>query len=302
MNINYLNTYFNVIKAGSFSKAAKKLFSSQPNVSYQVKRLEQDIGLPLIDYHKKTIYPTKAGRIVLSFAEKIVREQHVLEHELAMLIDNLVGNLFIVASHIPGEFILPPMLCSFNKEYPSVETNTVLINPSRVIESISSGGYEVGFCSDKPESKNLDYFEIAEDKVMLILYPGHPLAHETEVSIKDLTGESFILRAEPEGKGHTPPDLLLEAGFDFNKSKTKLTMGSNVGVISAVEAGAGIAFMSNLAVRKGESMGTIKTLRLSDVNTTRKYYCVYRNDQTVSHLYKVFIDFIRDKVNDDIIE
>jgi DNA-binding transcriptional LysR family regulator len=296
MNLNYLITYLNVIKLGSYSKAAKKLYFSQPNVSFHIKRLEEDIGLPLIDYHQKTIYPTKAGKILLAFAEHVSREQLILEHNLEQLREKLVGNLFIAASYVPGEYILPVMLSEFNDQYPSVEIKTVLSDPSKVMGSVINGDYEIGFCSCVPDNDpNLESFKIAEDEVVLIVSPGHKLAHQKEVSLNDLTGESFIFRAEPEGRGDTPPDLLIEGGFDLDQCKTRLILGSNIGVVTAVEAGAGVALISNLVARKSEALGTVKVLKIRKLKAKRKFFCIYKKDRKISRVCSAFIDFLQER-------
>jgi LysR family transcriptional regulator, transcriptional activator of the cysJI operon len=296
MNLNYLITYLNVIKLGSYSKAAKKLYFSQPNVSFQIKRLEEDIGLPLIDYHQKTIYPTKAGKMLLAFAEHVAREQSNLEHNLEQLREELVGNLFIAASYIPGEFILPAMLSDFNQLFPSVEIKAMLSDPRKVFTAVANGDFEIGFSSGKLENPALKYFKIAEDEVVLIVYPGHKLSHQKVASLADLTGESLIFRSEPEGGGYTPPDLLIEAGFDLNRCKTKLIIGSNIGVVTAVEAGAGIALLSNLVARKSEALGTVKVLKMEALASRREFFCIYKNSGKLSLACKTFIDFLRERL------
>jgi DNA-binding transcriptional LysR family regulator len=296
MNLNYLNTFLNVIKLGSYSKAAKKLYFSQPNVSFQMKRLEKDIGLPLIDYHQKTLYPTKAGKMLLTFAEHVYREQLTLEHNLEQLREQLVGNLFITASHVPGEFILPGLLSEFNNQYPSVEIKAVLSDPGKVIDSVINGDFEIGFSSNRPDNPDLAHFKIAEDEVVLIVSPVHKLAHQNEASLSDLIGESLIFRAEPDGQGNTPADLLINAGFDLNQSKTRLILGSNIGVVSAVEAGAGIALISNLVVRKSEALGTVKVLKIKKIKSRREFSCIYRNDRKISGACNAFIEFLQEKL------
>jgi DNA-binding transcriptional LysR family regulator len=295
MNLNYLYTFLNVIKLGSYSKAAKKLYFSQPNVSIQMKRLEKDLGLPLIDYHQKTIYPTKAGKMLLTFAEHVYREQMVLEHNLEQLREQLVGNLFITASAVPGEFILPVILSEFNAQYPSVEIKTVLSDPARIITSIVNGEFEIGFSSSKPDDPDLEYFKIAEDEVVLIVFPGHKLAHQKEASLNDLIGESLIFRSEPDTQGNTPADFLINAGFDLNQCKTRMILGSNIGVVSAVEAGAGIALISDLAVRKSEALGTLKVLKIKKLKAKRDFSCIYRKDKKISRVCQAFIDFLHER-------
>ena len=207
--------------------------------------------------------------------------------------EQLVGNLFITASHVPGEFILPGILSEFNNQYPSVEIKIVLYDPGQVIASIINGDFEIGISSTRPDNSVLAHFTIAEDEVVLIVYPGHKLAHQKEVSLNDLIGESLIFRTEPAGQGNTPADLLIEAGFDLNQSQTRMVLGSNIGVVSAVEAGAGVALISNLVVRKSEALGTVRVLRVKRLKSKREFNCIYRNDRPISRVCNTFLDFLR---------
>ena len=95
MNLDYLRTYREVIKLGSFSKAAKKLSISQPAVSFQIQALERDLGIRLIDRGRKTITLTEAGKRLLDFADLTEQERERLAHDLSQLHDEITGELAI---------------------------------------------------------------------------------------------------------------------------------------------------------------------------------------------------------------
>ncbi|MBA7677858.1 HTH-type transcriptional regulator CynR [subsurface metagenome] len=120
MNLDYLRTYLEVIKLGSFSKVAKKLSISQPAVSFQIQKLERDLGVRLIDRRQKTITMTEAGKRLLSFAECVEQEQAHLRHDLDKLREEVTGNLIITASTIPGEFLVPTILSEFKAQHPTI--------------------------------------------------------------------------------------------------------------------------------------------------------------------------------------
>ncbi len=126
MNLEYLRTYSEVIRLGSFSEVAKKLSISQPAVSFQIHKLERDLGVRLIDRSQKTITMTEAGKRLLLFAEAVKEERERLLHDLDQLREEVIGNLLITASTIPGEFILPAMLREFKTLHPAVGVQVMI--------------------------------------------------------------------------------------------------------------------------------------------------------------------------------
>ena len=246
MNLDYLRTYLEVIRLGSFSEVAKKLSISQPAVSFQIQRLERDLGVRLIDRGQRTITMTEAGRRLLRFAESVEEERACLLQDLDQLREEVTGELVIVASTIPGEFLLPAILGEFKAQHPAVGVRVAVSDSLTVIAGVREGEYEVGFCGIAPEGQDLEFFKIAEDEIMLIVFPEHPFAQLGEVSPMELEGESLIFREETSGTRRSLESLLVRAGVNLGQWTAKLVVGTSQAVVSAVEARAGIAFVSRL--------------------------------------------------------
>jgi LysR family transcriptional regulator, transcriptional activator of the cysJI operon len=294
MNLNNLRSFYYVIKLGSFSKAADKLYFSQPNVSYQIHKLEDDLGLSLIDYHRKDLAITPAGRRLFNFAEHLFEEESILHRDIDQIRTEIIGKLVITSSQLPGEFILPSIISHFKQQYPAIGIQISISDPFKVFKDVKEGKYEIGFSSYMLE--NMDGFKIAEDEVVLVVYPGHKLSSEKEVSLEDLNNESFVVRTDIS-LGHSPADLLRQVGFDLSQYKTNLVMGSNLGVISAVEERAGIAFLSNLVVKKSESLGSIRVLKVKELSLKRNFYCMYQKNKIFSGISSEFINFLKEYVD-----
>ncbi|MCK5430836.1 MAG: LysR family transcriptional regulator, partial [Anaerolineales bacterium] len=120
MNLEYLTTFLKVIEEGNFSEVAKQLSISQPAVSFQIQRLEQDLGVRLIDRRMKKVILTEAGKHMVKFAERVQRGYASMLDEIEKLRDEVTGELIIAASTIPGEFLLPSFLSEFKRRYPSI--------------------------------------------------------------------------------------------------------------------------------------------------------------------------------------
>jgi len=296
MNLEYLRTYIEVIKTGSFSEVAKKLSISQPAVSFQIQKLEQELGIRLIDRKHKTLTMTEAGKRLLLFAKLFDKEHRLLTHDLEHLREEITGNLDIIASTMPGDFILPPFLSEFKRQHPVVDIHVTVTDSARVIEAVTSGEFDIGFCGALPEDTALGAVKIAEDKIVLIAFPEHPFAEREQVSFMEVTVEPLIFRESTSGTQRSMEALLSSAGFDMSQCKPTLVLGTTEAVVIAVEAKAGIAFVSNLSIKKSVALGLVKEINIEGVTLRRNFYCIYRKQQVVSRLLEEFTDFIKQRV------
>ena len=250
MNLENLRTFLEVVRLGSFSEVAKKLAITQPAVSFQIRKLEQELGMRLIDRSRREITLTTAGKRLLSFAESVGEERERLQHDLEKIRDEVSGELLVAASTIPGEFLLPGLLAKFKNIHPGVKVQVDISDSMTVINGIGNNQYEVGFCGITPEGQDLISFKFDEDSIVLIVFPGHPFALRGEVSPGELMGEPFIFREETSGTQRNLENHLVRAGLDIKKLTPNLVLGTTHSVVAAVEEDAGIAFVSNLAIKE----------------------------------------------------
>lgn len=293
MNLDYLRTYLEVIRLGSFSEVARKFSISQPAVSFQIHKLEHDLGVRLIDRGQKSITMTDAGKRLYSFAELVGREQAHLRYDIERIREEVTGKIIIAASTIPGEVLLLPILSEFKALHPATSAQVEVSDSLEVISGVQGGDYDVGFCGIVPEGKELNYFKFAEDEIVLIVFPEHPFARRRGISFLDLEGESLISREETSGTQGSLKSLLSSAGFDLDKWSPSLILGTTQAVISAVEAKMGIAFVSNLAIEKSLTLGLVKVVVIKGLKLGRDFYCIYRKERVVSRLLAEFIAFVQ---------
>ena len=293
MNLDYLRTYLEVIKTGSFSEVARKLSISQPTVSFQIQKLERDLSVRLIDRSRKTIIMTEAGKRLLRFAEFVEEERARLLDDVEQLREEVVGDLVITASTVPGEFLIPAILSEFKVQHPAVGIRVAVSDSLTVINDVQNGAYEVGFCGAMPEGRDLESFKIAEDEIVLIVFPEHPFANRPEVSPMELVGEPLIFREETSGTQRSVESQLLEAGFNLGQGAPKLILGTTQAIVSAVEEKAGIAFVSSLAIKKSCALGLVKVVELEGLRLRRDFFCIYREERIVSRLLGEFVAFVQ---------
>jgi DNA-binding transcriptional LysR family regulator len=293
MNIDYLKTFREVVRLGSFSEVAKKMSITQPAVSFQIQKLEQQLGTRLIDRTQRTVTPTAAGKRLLRFAESVESDREQLLKDLEEMRDEVSGDLIIAASTIPGEYILPPLLADFKKLHPAVQVQVDVSDSMTVINSVGSNAYEVGFCGVPPEGQGLTSFKITGDEIVLIVPPEHQFAGKDEVTPVDFEGESLIFREATSGTQRSLESALTNAGIDSRKWVPNLILGTTQAVVSAVIAGAGIALVSNLAIKQSLALGQVRQVDVRGLRLSRDFYCIFRQERVVTRLLDEFIGFIR---------
>ena len=293
MNLDQLKTFQEVVRLGSFSEVAKKLDITQPAVSFQIQKLEHELGTRLIDRSRRDIALTAAGKRLLSFAESIEGERGQLQRDLEQLRDEVSGELLIVASTIPGEFLIPRLLARFKKMHPAVRVQVDISDSLAVINGVRENRYELGFCGIPPEGQELTSLKVAEDRIVLTVFPEHPFARRDRISAGELAGEPLIFRENTSGTQRNLESYLAREGLNPKKLVPILILGTSQAVVAAVEDGAGIAFVSNLAIKKSLALGLVKEVRITGLDLKRDFYCVYRKERVVSRLVEEFINFVQ---------
>ena len=292
MNFEYLKTFQEIARLNSFSEVAKKMHISQPAVSFQIQKLEQELGVQLIDRSQRSLELTEAGRRLLRFADALEGERDKLRRDLENLKEEISGDLFIGASTIPGEYILPQLLARFKSLHPAVSVQVEISDSLTVINRVRSNDYEVGFCGMVPENKDLESFVIANDEIVLLVNFEHPFVTKNEITADELEGQPFIFREATSGTQRSLENSLAKNGIPLSKLTPRLVLGSTQAVISAVMVGAGIGFISSQAVRLGCPPG-LKVVKIHGLHIKRDFYCVFRRDKTVNRLNAEFKNYIR---------
>ncbi|MDP2949694.1 MAG: selenium metabolism-associated LysR family transcriptional regulator [Chloroflexota bacterium] len=293
MNLDYLKTYLELVESGSFSEAAKRLSLSQPAVSFQIQKLERDLGVRLLDRSRKGIILTEAGKRLLRFAKAVAAERASLVQDLDRMREEVTGHIRLAASTIPGEVLLPTVLAEFKALHASITVSVKISDSLMVLASVKEGTFEIGFCGILPSDTGLEHFNVGEDEIVLIVFPEHPFAGVAGVSPLELEGEPLIVREETSGTQGTVNAALSRAGVDVSRWSPHLVLGSHQAVVSAVEAKAGIAFVSNLAIKKSLALGLVKQVPVQGIGLKRDFFCVYRKERLVSRVLQEFLAFVQ---------
>jgi DNA-binding transcriptional LysR family regulator len=292
MNLEYLRTFIEVVRLSSLSQAARKLYLTQPAVSFQIHKLEKELGYRLIDRDRHHFSLTAKGKRFFQFAE-YVHEGHIrLQSDIAQIDRAITGSITVAATPILAEYVVPNLISKFKEGKPAVDVAVNIMDSLNVIETVKENPDIVGFSRIATDFSELNVVKLGEDEVVLIVYPGHPFAIRKRVLIADLLGECLILRGPTIGHDHFYTRTLKNAGIDLDVYQPKIVAGTASGVVSAVRSKAGIGLISNLAITDSEAAGKIKVTKIANIDLSKPYYFVHNIAADRNDLLADFVFFI----------
>jgi DNA-binding transcriptional LysR family regulator len=291
MNLEYLNTFIEVVRLGSLSQAARKLYLTQPGVTLQIQKLEKELGYRLIDRDRHHFALTAKGKRFFQFAEYVHAEHHHLLSDIAQIDRAVSGSISVAATPILAEYVVLEIVGKFKEGKPAVDVDVNLMDSISVIETVKENPDVVGFSRVGSEYSEVNSVKLGDDEVVLIVYPGHPFAVKKEVTISDLVGECLVLRGSKVGRDHNYKQVLRYAGVDLDFYQPKIIAGTASGVVSAVTSKAGIGIISSLAVANSVASGKVMVTRISNVDLRSTYHLIYNRNVGRNPLLADFVFF-----------
>jgi len=195
MQFSYLRTFVTVVERGGFSAAARALGISQPAVSQQVQRLEEELGVELLWRSRRGVVEiTPFGETLLNFARATLGAYDALREELDRQRGVVAGELRLAASTTPGEYVVPQLLAGFRTQHADVEAAVTVGDTADVVRQVLSGECDLGFIGAPVEQPGLALERLAADKVVLAVYPGHPFAERERVTWEEVLTQPLIIR------------------------------------------------------------------------------------------------------------
>ena len=284
MDLFQLQTFIAVVQEGSFSRAAQKLHRSQPAISQTIRKLEEELGEPLLDRSSRDGTLTDAGQVMYDYAQKLVNLRGEAQAALTELHELHRGKLSIAANEFTCLYLLP-VLDEFRRLYPTIKITVLRALASRIPDELLSHNAELGVISFRPTSPDLQSICVYSDQLTFVVHRGHPLSEQTRVKIQQLGAEVFIAH-----NVQSPYRLkVIEA---FRKSKTPLNMNVELPTIESIKKfvamGNGVALLPRISVR--EELGPkLVSIPVPELQFERKLRIVYRKGSKLSHAARAFL-------------
>jgi len=291
LDSNQLKIFCMVTRQQSFSKAAKLLHMSQPAVSTQVKNLEEYYQGQLLTRTPQGVTLTKAGEVFYNYAQKILDLQDEMEQQIESVFKHENNQVVVGASTTIGNVALPCSIYLFKEQFPEVELCLNIANAEEVLNMVMTDVVDIGVVEGDTESSTLKSLHVASDELVLIVPPQHP-AEGDIISLQDFLKQPLIMREDGSGTRKILATALARHGYSVNQLNVITEMKNIYAIKSAVEAGLGGSVMPLLAVRKEAYTGTLKVLRIMDMDMPLIFNIVYPNSRPLTTKTKQFIKFL----------
>lgn len=306
-----LTYLYAVYMEGSFSKAAEKLFITQPALSIAIKKIEDEIGMPLFDRKKKPLKLTDAGEIYID----AIKKMQIAEMESRQKINDIknlnTGLIRLGGTHYINSYILPTILIEFTKRYPNISLQIYERSSFELISMLSSQEIDLTFSCDPQTKKEFPCYEMFNDHILFAVPDSDPfnLKHEDKVltatdiinkkhlepdcrkiTIEEVAEEEIILLRKGNNLQERVLEMYKKSGL---KPKVKFDLNQLVTAYHMAEAGLGATFTSDRVVANENS--SLKFYALEDPLAKRTFNIILPKNTYTPIAVQRFIELSKKK-------
>ena len=275
----------------SFTRAAEREHIAQPSLSQQIRRLEDEVGLALVERTTRTVRITDAGRLLLSRARRILAELDAADAELQTVRGLRAGHVSVGAMHSMGPIDITVVLAKFHDQYPEIGLTVREQSSEELAEMLRADELDIAFLSvtEKIESHGLGLQPLLAEELIVMVPEDHWLANREEVRITELIDEPFVGYRHGARLRELLISAAAQAGFE---PRIMLESNENRRLRRMVARGMGIALMPRSdATSPGPA---VRAIRLSDPELTRDITLAWRADRRLPPAARVFLNLARE--------
>ena len=281
----------------SFSKAARKLFISQPAVSRHIQLLESQYNCALFERNGNAIKLTEIGEKIYNYIQAAATIQRKIDFEVSTYRneEGATGFLKIGTSTTVTLYILPEILSAFHKMMPKVDIQVVNRNTENIISALLSKQIDVGIVevANKINQVNYDYF--TSDKVIAVCSGKSPLTKKKTITIEELLQTNVALRELGSGTLSALADALLQKQISIADLNSKIRLGGTEALKNFILADLSLGFLPQIAVKRELQAGELVEVNIEDLEIKRDFFFLTRIGENLE-LIKKFIKFSKQEV------
>ncbi|WP_295624441.1 LysR family transcriptional regulator [uncultured Nitrosomonas sp.] len=288
LTLRQLQVFESVARHLSYSRAADELHLTQPAVSMQIKQLEGNIGLPLLEQLGKRIYLTEAGRELYQYSRSIA--QQLSDMEVAL--DELKGmergklNISVVTT---ANYFAPHLLAKFCQRYQGVTVSLNVSNREAVLKQLADNLIDLAIMGQPPENLDIDSESFMENPLVVVAPPDHPLCIERFIPVERLAEETFLVRESGSGTRSAMERFFAAHKITINKG---METDTTEAIKQAVQAGMGLGIMSQHTAELELETNRLKILDVQGFPIVRYWHVVNRKNKRLSSTANAFREFL----------
>ena len=257
MNLKQLEAFVQVSESGSFSKAAKELFLTQPTISAHISSLEKELNVRLFIRNTKEVTLSDDGKDLYRYAKQITDLEKAIEERFYMDSDDGKHVITIAASTIPAQYLLPKVLMCYRERHPKEQIKIMETDSSEVVTQVVDHMVDVGFTGTVLEKKHCKYIPFYKDELAVIT-PDTPeyriLKEQNRDDIDWIKRKPLILREEGSGTRKEAEKQLKNAGISMEALDIVASIANQETIKKSVKQGMGITVLSRLAAEDEDGL------------------------------------------------
>ncbi|PSJ16618.1 LysR family transcriptional regulator [Nitrosomonas supralitoralis] len=288
--LRQLEVFEAIARLKSFTRAAEELFLTQPTVSMQIKKLTQEIGLPLFEQVGKKIYLTDAGTELYKTCLGIF--DHFSRFEMiASDMKGMKSGKLRIAVVTTAKYFTPRLLGMFCQKYPNIDVALKVTNREHILERLTGNQDDLYILGQIPDAVDAVAEIFLDNPLVVLASADHPLANEKKITIERICDEPFIMR-EP-GSGTRIATEHFFSGHN-KKLKVRMELGSNEAIKQTVAGRLGIAVLSRHTLRLDAQIGQLAILDVVGFPIERHWYFAYSSGKQLSIVAQTFLNYLRE--------
>ncbi|HEV2022358.1 MAG TPA: LysR family transcriptional regulator [Terriglobales bacterium] len=286
MDFDQLETFLEVARHASFSRAAEKRFRTQPAISAQIRALEEEVGARLLDRSGGRVALTAPGKVFQRYAEEALESRRAALASVGEMERVPRGEIVVGANEATCLHILPEVFADFKKQYASVAVSIHRSERARIMEAIIDNSVDFGVVSLPVADNRLTVVPIHRDELVVIVPPRHPLAKRKTVAVADVVKYPLLLPKV----GRTRDAI--ENLFHERQLRPNISMelDSSELLKRFVAADVGVGFIARSNVVEDVRAKVLAAVPLADAQIKRDLALVFRKDKALSRAALAFID------------
>ena len=286
MDLHKLRGFYHVVMHSGFTAAARRLHLTQPSISLQVKSLEEELGLILLDRRSRRVLLTREGELVYELAQRIFEAEAELETRFLGKGATAPPRLVVATNQSIASHILPPKLAEFASLYPGAEITVLNMRTAEVVSGVVEGRIHLGLVLIVPAHQGLEARPILPYSMVLITPRGHPLGSRRRITLADIARHPLISYTKD-----VETRQLIDRPFRDQKLKLSIAMalGSTDLIIKYVSLGHGIAIIHNLNIDDA-NRANLQVRPLDRYFSRQFIHCVHRRGEALPPAIRAFMN------------
>ena len=284
ITLRHLRTFEAVARYSSISRAARELHLTQPAVSMQVKQLEEQVGLPLVDQVGRRLVITEAGNELRRHAQVIAARMVELNGAMDQFRD-LERGVLRIAVVSTANYFLPHIIAQFSAQHPGVRISLRVANRETVLSALADNHTDLAITGQPPDTLDVVAQNFMENPLVVIAPAGHSLAGRRKIPFRRLAEETLVMREPGSGTRAAMERAFSEQSLEW---RAGCELGTNEAIKQAVQAGLGLAVVSAQTVQLELETGRLVVLQVEGFPIIRHWYVVHRTDKRLSASTQAF--------------